>query len=238
MKHKMPKASLFLPVVLMALLMSCSHLPLTKTLKPATDQRQVETCESPYVKTPYRFVHAIEATLPGDRSATMIGVTVVDPNCQALHSVLMTLEGLVLFDGESDRENLYVSRAVPPFDKESFARNMMDDVRLLFLAPADPTLETGILKNGETLCRFKGNAGETIDVLIRQDRTWKIETYAMPTKRLREVNAVDLTEGIPGDIELQGHANGNYTLRLKLIHAEPLSGESSAKEPGEEIDNE
>lgn len=225
-------------LILLGFIAACGHLPEMKTLDPRTDQVLTDVCESPYIKVPYRYVHTIEATLPGGRSATMIGVTVVDPVGKALHSVLMTLEGLVLFDGESVGAMLQVNRAVPPFDKESFARNMMEDVRLLFLPPEDPALAAGILGDGSTLCRRKGNAGETIDVRIRPDRTWKMETYATPFERQREAEAANLTGGIPGEIDLQGHSQGNYALHLKLISAEPVSGESSPTEPGEGTDNE
>ena len=182
-------------------------------------------------------MHTIEATLPGGRSATLIGVTVVDPVGKTLHSVLMTLEGLVLFDGKYDR-SLTVNRAISPFDKDAVAQNMMDDVRLLFLAPEDPTREAGVQKDGSTLCRRKGNAGETVDVLIWPDRTWKMETYVNPFERLREVTATTLTGGIPGELELPGHSYGNYTLRLKLVSAEPVSYENIQTEPGAGTDNE
>jgi hypothetical protein len=234
----MSAARVCLLVILLTLFVSCGHLPVTKTLDPATDQATMEVCESPYVKIPYRFVHTIEATLPGGRSATLIGVTLVDPSAKALHSVLMTLEGLVLFDGESDGATLQVNRAVSPFDKDAVAQNMMNDVRLLFLAPEGPTVEAGVRKDGSTLCRRKGNTGETVDVLIRPDRTWKMETYVNPFERLREVTATTLTGGIPGELELKGHSYGNYTLRLKLVSAEPVSYENIQTEPGEGTDNE
>ncbi len=238
MKRKTPAVRLFFLGGLLVLLVSCGHLTEMKKLNPATDQALLEVCGSPYVKIPHRFVHAIEATFPGGRSATMLGVTLVDPDRQALHSVLMTLEGLVLFDGESDGATLSVSRAVAPFDKESFARNMMDDVRLLFLAPASSYLEHGIMKDGANLCRFKGNTAETVDVLIRPDRTWKIETYTTPFQPIREVMATNLTGNISGDIAFRGHTPQDYTLHLKLISAEPVSGESSPTEPGAGTDNE
>ncbi len=238
MKRKAPAARLFFLGSLLVLLVSCGHLAEMKKLNPATDQLLLEVCGSPFVKTPHRFIHAIEATFPGGRSATMLGVTVVDPDRQALHSVLMTLEGLVLFDGESDGATLSVNRAVAPFDKEPFAQNMMDDVRLLFLAPASPDPEHGVLKDGTTLCRFKGNAEETVDVLIRPDRTWKIETYVTPSQPLREIMASKLTGDIPGDIALQGYTPRVYTLHLKLISAEPVSVGSKPTETGEETDNE
>ena len=233
----MSAARVYLLVTLLIFIASCSRLPVMKPLDPATDQATREVCGSPYFKIPYRLVHTIEATLPGGRSATLIGITVVDPSAKALHSVLMTLEGLVLFDGEYDG-SLTVNRAISPFDQAAVAQNMMEDVRLLFLAPEGPAREASVLKDGSTLCRSKGNTGETVDVLIRPDRTWTIETYVNPFERLREVTATTLTGGISGELVLKGYAYGNYSLRLKLISAEPVSYENLQSEPGEERDNE
>lgn len=234
----MSTARHFLLVILLSLISSCGHLPAMKTLDPVVDQATMDVCESPYVKTPYRFVHTIEATLPGGRTATLIGVTLVDPPEKVLHSVLMTLEGLVLFDGESNKGTLHVNRALSPFDQAAVAQNMMEDVRLLFLAPENPALEAGVLEDGATFCRSKGNAGETVEVLIRSDHTWKLETHVNPFQRLREVTATALNGSFPGELELKGNAYGNYTLRLKLISVEPVSGKSSLTETGEGPDNE
>jgi hypothetical protein len=234
----MAMGRLGLYLILLTLLAACSHLPVMKTLDPATDQSTMEVCGSPYVKIPYRFVHTIEATLPGGKTATLIGVTLVNPTGKTLHSVLMTLEGLVLFDGEYTNRTLSVNRAVSPFDQDSVARNMMEDVRLLFLAPEDPAVDAGVLKDGSTLCHRKGNEGESVDVLIQPDRTWKIETYINPFERLRTVTATSIAGGIPGELELKGNSYGNYTLRLKLLTAEPVSFENIPIEPGEETDDE
>jgi hypothetical protein len=234
----MSTARFCLLAILLILISSCGHLPDMKTLDPMRDQATMGMCGSPYAKIPYRFVHTIEATLPGGRSATLIGVTLVNPPGKALHSVLLTLEGLVLFDGEFDSGALHINRALSPFDQDAVAQNMMADVRLLFLAPQEPAREAGVLKDGATLCRYKGNEGETLEILIRPDHTWKLETYVNPFERLRSVTATAMSERIPGELELQGHSPGNYTLRMKLVSAEPVSSENTQTEPGKGNDNE
>jgi hypothetical protein len=209
-----------------------------RTLDPATDQAMIGVCGRPFIKIPYRFVHTIEAALPGGKTAILIGVTLVDPVEKTLHSVLMTLEGLVLFDGEYGGGALSVNRAVSPFDQDAVAQNMMEDIRLLFLVPTDSALEAGVLQDGSALCRRKGKAGETVDILVRPDRTWKMETYINPFERLREVTATSITGGIPGELELKGKSYGNYTLRLKLVSAEPVSSGNGRMEPEAETTNE
>ncbi|MBN1545220.1 MAG: hypothetical protein JW902_01015 [Syntrophaceae bacterium] len=227
----MPTARTLFFVALLTMIAACSRLPDMKTLDPAKDRDMIATCESPFIKTPYRFIHAIEATLPGGRSATLMGVTMADPVTRILHSVLMTMEGLVLFDGEYDNGKLAVNRALAPFDKEPVARAMMEDIHLLFLSPQDPIIAAVIRQDGSILCRRRANRRETMDILIRPDRTWKIETYINPFERLREVNASDISKGIPEELVLKSQINGNYTLRMKLIDAEPVSQEKAATSP-------
>ena len=237
MKRRMAARRLGLLLILVIFPAACVHVPDMKSLDPLTDRAVIEECGRPFVKLPYRFVHAIEATLPGGRTATLIGVTVVDPEAKFLHSVLMTLEGLVLFDGEYDG-NLSVKRAVPPFDKESFARNMMEDIRLLFLSPEDSSAEAGVLMDGSTLCRYRGKEGETIDVTVQPDHAWKIVTYVNPFDRLREIKSGDDKDGIPEELELKGYSHGGYTLRLRLVEAEPVSAATPPSPSEDETDQE
>jgi hypothetical protein len=208
-------------MTLLGFTVSCGHMGALPVLDPVTDRALLEKCGRPHVGMSYRYVHAIEALLPGGKSATMIGVTLVDPSRSRLHSVLMTLEGLVLFDGESSGAALHVSRAVGPFAGEAFGRHMMDDVRLLFLAPENPVLEAGMGQDGSILCRGVGHNGESVHIRLHPDQTWNMETFTGSLRRLREVMATNLIDGIPGNIELKAHAHGRYVLRLRLIGAEP-----------------
>ena len=204
---------------LLFLVSACSHLPTMKLLDPVRDRLLMDACESPYVKTPHRFVHAIEAHLPGGGSATLIGVTMVEPAGRILHGVLMTLEGLVLFEGREEDGALHVFRAVPPFDRETFVREMMSDMRLLFLPPRYPSVEAGVPRDGGARCRRRGD-GEIVDLLIRADGTWRMETSRPPFTRLREVSAAGVAGGFPQEITLKRYQDGRYTLRMKLISAE------------------
>ena len=235
MKRRMAAKRFGLPLILVMLFAACVHSPDMKPLDPLTDRAVIEECGRPFVKGSYRFVHAIEAGLPGGRTVMVMGVTVVDPEAKSLHSVLMTLEGLVLFDAEYDG-TLSVKRAVPPFDRDSFARNMMEDVRLLFLAPENTSAQTGVLKDGSTLCRYEGKEGETIDVTIRPDHAWKIETYVNPFERLREIKAGHDKDGMPRELELKGYSQGGYTLRMRLIDEEPVSPAMSPPPPEDETE--
>lgn len=203
-------------------LMSCSILPIIKSGAPATPDI-LHRCRQPFLDRPYRFVHAIEAALSGGGMGTVIGVTVFDPASETIHSTIMTIEGFVIFDARYEKE-VRVHRAVPPFDGEYFAANMMGDIRLMFLAPHEQVSRAGRLEDGSSICRYV-REGRILDVIVHQDDSWEIETYANRQERLRKIRAFTVRNSIPETLELTGFGFREYTLRLKLISAEPLTPE-------------
>ena len=208
-------------VLLMAsFLFSCSHLPVIKPGEPSA-VALIEQCRRPYPAVPYRFVHAIEVVLPGGSSGTMIGVTLVDPKAAAVQSVMMTLEGFVLFDGTYDKK-VRVDRAVPPFDKPEFAKNMLDDVRLLYLAPEGRPMHAGTLKDGAVICRYIGTQYPVMDVIVHRDGSWEIDGYSESEEAKRRIKAGSVKNGIPETIELKAYEAWDYTLRMRLISAETV----------------
>jgi len=206
-------------VTMMALITSCARLPVIKPVDPAAMPDTRERCRRPFLDSPYRFIHSVEVSFPGGRTGTVIGVTLVDPTEKITHSVIMTIEGFVLFDARYEKE-VRVNRAVPPFDAEQFAGYMMDDVRLMFLAPEGKLADAGVLADGSTACRYHGDKGTTVDVVIHKDGSWNIVTYSNSNELLRKIRAVEVRNRIPGRVELRGFGFREYTLRFKLISAE------------------
>lgn len=103
---------------------------------------------------------------------------------------------------------------------------MMEDIRLIFLSPEGRLLNAGELEDGSTICRYDGNQGKIVDVVVHRDDTWEIETYRNPYERLRKISAFSVRDGIPEMLELTGFESGNYSLHLKLISAEPVPPEA------------
>ena len=203
-------------------LVSCSILPVIKPGAPAADTLQ--RCRQPFLDSPHRFVHTIEAALSGGGMGTVVGVTVFNPASETIHSAIMTIEGFVLFDAQYDK-GVRVHRAVPPFDGEHFAANMMGDISLMFLAPHERLSNAGRLEDGSSICRYEGE-DRIVDVIVHQDDTWEIGTYANRQERLRKIRAFTIRDRIPETLELTGFGFREYTLRLKLISAEPVSPEA------------
>jgi len=214
-------AALFLLTVLFT---SCSTLPAIKPLDAAGTQAAAERCRRPFLDAPHRFVHAIEAGIPERAMGTVLGVTLFDPASGIARSAVLTLEGFVLFDARYDK-GVEVHRAVPPFDAPRFGENMMDDIRLIFLAPQGRLLRAGALEKDAIACRYEVPRGQTVDVIVRPDDTWEIGTYGDNNEPLRRVEAFSVKDRIPEAVELTGFLTVDYKLRMTLISAEPISPE-------------
>lgn len=225
----------FALLMMASFLISCSRLPVIKPAEPLAAAALIEQCGRPYPSDPYRFVHAIEVILPGGSSGTMMGVTLVDPKAAAVQSAMMTLEGFVLFDGSYDK-NVHVDRAVPPFDKPQFAKNMLGDVRLMYLAPEGPPMNAGTLKDGAVICRYTGNQYPVMDVIVHQDGSWEIDAYSESEEAKRRIRAGSVKNGIPETVELKAYEAWDYTLRMRLISADSIAQEEAPVSPEHQPD--
>jgi hypothetical protein len=211
-------------------IISCSRLPVIKPVDPAMAPDTMRRCHLPFLDITYRFVHTIEVALPGGRTDTVVGVTAFDPATKIIQSVIMTIEGFVLFDASYEKE-VRVNRAVPPFNAEHFAGYMMDDVRLIFLTPDGRLSDTGVFEDGSTVCRYYVKQDGVIDVIVHKDNTWEIERYSDSHELLRKVMTFSLQGRIPGMVELNAFGFREYTLRLNLINAESVSPELLRRRP-------
>ena len=230
MKVFEPSIRWILVLMAMALFSSCSHLPVINHVDPAAAPDTKERCLRPFLDVPYRFIHSLEVSFPGGRTGTLLGVTVVYPAEKTIHSVIMTIEGFLLFDARYDKE-VRVNRAVPPFNAEQFAGHMMEDVRLMFLAPEGKLVDAGVYTDGSSVCRYYGNKDTIVDVSIHKDESWEIKAYSSSHDLLRKIRAFDVQTGIPGMVELSGFGFREYSLRLNLISAEAVSPEANHMRP-------
>lgn len=212
----------FLILMAMVFLISCSCLPIIKPGGQTVET--IQRCRQPFLDTSYRFVHAIEAALPGGGTGTVLGITLFEPSSKTIHSAIITIEGFVLFDAKYNKK-LYVHRALPPFNGEHFAEHMMEDIRLIFFPPDGRLLDAGVLEDGSTICRYDENQSKIVDVIVHQDDTWEIGTYRNCYERSRKISAFSVRNRIPGMLELTAFGSRNYSLRLKLISAEPVTAQ-------------
>jgi len=180
-------------------------------------------CRLPFSSTGCRYVHSLDAELPGGARMTVIGVSVIDPAADTIQAAIMTLEGLVLFDATASGDGVQVHRALPPFDAPRFAEGLMQDVRFIFMFPAGAPKTTGRLDDGSSVCRYQDNFGMTVDVITHPGQGWEVEQYSVLGKKLRSLKIDPLKNGVPGMLEFEALSPKPYALHMKLISAEPVA---------------
>ncbi len=210
----------FLPLFL--LLISCSQLPrlaLPESSRVSEIQKQ---CRELFPDRNMRLVHSIEAHIPGRGTQFMTGLTLLSPERKWFRSVMMSIEGLVFFDGVYDKGEIRIARGIPPFDSPNFARGLLHDVRLMVLRPEGRCAETGVLTDGIPVCRY-GDDTETIDVEIPREGERLICQYI--SGRLRRTVRVRPGSGtaISEETDLRFHGAVGYALHLRLLESEGIS---------------
>jgi len=211
-------------LILTIFLLSCQTLPLINSPLAPADEK-VLTCPSPFLKERYRLVHAIETSVAGKTQSAVIGVTLADPFTRFVSCAVMTVEGMVLFEAESGPGALKVNRALPPFDSMDFAKNMIEDIKLIFFTPDGKIQKKGNLPDGTTACRYHEENGDWIDVITDKSEGIAIKRYAPGGILKRQVKFNKTTGNIYQSIELQANEAFNYSLLMTLIEAEPVKNE-------------
>jgi hypothetical protein len=202
---------------------ACAGMPHIIAVDTAVIPKTIKACETVFPKGKWQFAHVIEATLPGGRKSQLIGVTEVSSNPGRIHAVMMTIEGLVLFDGLEDGK-LTINRGVAPFDSRAFAKGLMEDIRLIFLEPDGEPMGVGITENGFDICRYPVSDDSVIDVMVRPDRMFEIRKYG--NEQLFRKVVAELNPGsIPEKIAFTAYEPASYRLNLRLISAEKISDE-------------
>ena len=200
------------------LLLACAHLPPIAPM--AVSGLGQESC-SIFPDGKWQFLHSIRAEMPGGMNFAMMGLTVMSSRLRTSRSVIMTLEGFVVFDGEYDR-HLIVHRALPPFDSPHFAGGLMDDIRLIFLEPDGPVIGFGDLANGSIVCRHAIPDGSTVDIGLQRDGAWELRRYSPAQRLTRSVRALPGARnnaGFPEALELAAYGDQAYKLVMTLVEA-------------------
>ncbi len=209
------------PLILITMfLASCQSLPVINAPVPSADGK-ISACPSAFLKERYRLIHAIEIRTVGDTRGAIIGITLADPATRLISCAIMTAEGIVLFEAEEDAGLLKVNRALPPFDSTDFAQNMIDDIKLIFFAPAGKIVEKGNLPGGVAVCRWREKNGGWIDVLSNQSKGIEIKRYSSCGSLKRHVKFGKTDKNIYQNIELTANELYSYSLLMTLIEAQP-----------------
>ena len=179
----------------------------------------------------FQFVHAIELTMPGSHSAMLMGVVNIHPRHRAIHCVIMTLEGLVLFEADHTGEAFTIHRAIPPFDSQALARGLVSDIELIFFRPRGQLNAWGTLENKNAVLRFSEPDGGTIDIVISPDRTIWTQNVRTGSHRIKRCVKYTFPQAatnsqppvFPESITLTAAFPTRYTLIMTLTDANLIS---------------
>ncbi len=211
----------------MLLLTTCAGMPDIKTMDVSRVPETLMRCENVFPRGKWQFAHAIEADLGGGQEARLIGVTELSSNPERIHAVMMTIEGLVLFDALHDGQ-LTINRGIAPFDSREFAQGLMDDIRLIFFKPHGDPIGVGVIDRGCDVCRCQsGNA--MVDVMVCPDYLFEIRQYENEqltrtvSAPLKPTGSRKTANAFPEQITLTAQGPAHYRLTLRLISAEQIS---------------
>ena len=188
-----------------------------------------QKCRHLFPNGKWQFLHSIETTMPSGEKGLVLGVTIVSSHDKTARCVIMTLEGLVVFDARYDRQ-VTINRRVPPFDSENFAKGLIKDIQLIFFTPQGSVITSGILKNGSSICRYQNADGRIVDIITHKGNTRELRQYSKHFRLTRTVNAFFGKKdgasdrfGIPDRLELTAHSSPGYALVMDLVEAVSLT---------------
>jgi hypothetical protein len=212
-------------LLLILLPLACARLPQIRPADPETARRTAAACAAIFPQGAWQFVHAVQFFPPDGSIQTLMGVVRLSSAAKRFHCVMMTIEGLVLFEATYDGA-IAIQRAVAPLDKPGVAEGMVEDIRLIFFPPDPCCLAAGFTPEGQSICRYPRPDGGTEEIRPGSDGAWEIRRYAPDHRLLRRVAPIpggDLQlAGLPARVELQAPGLAGYRLVLRLVEAMPM----------------
>jgi hypothetical protein len=209
----------------LCLVISCSSLPTVYPVDGPTASVSSRGCGWMFPVGNWQFLHSIEATMPGGEKTLMMGLTIISSPARTVRCVIMTIEGLVVFDAQDDGQ-VRINRGIPPFDSEDFARGLMDDIQLMFFMPSGSLFRSGALSNGSAVCRYQNPDEHIVDLITHSDDSWELKQYGKDFGLTRTVKASPAKRGghsdsigIPNRLELRSYSSPGYALVMDLVEA-------------------
>lgn len=212
------------PLILFLVLMpvACAHLPEIRTVDNNAAAGRTAECTDIFPRGQWQLVHAVEIFPPAGSKQTVLGVIQISSEQRTFHWVMMTIEGLVLFEADFDG-SARIQRAIPPLDKPGMAEGMIQDLTLLFLAPEQPCVAAGFSKEAAWICRYPSIDQGHQDIILQPDGRWEIRRYSQSHRLLRTITPMAgegfRADGLPSRVTLKAHGVVGYQLSLCLVEA-------------------
>ena len=196
--------------------------------KPIPSQNPM-SCTKIFPQGNWEFLHSIQVNLPEGIQSTVMGVTVLSSESRSFTSVIMSLEGLVLFDARYDG-TVHINRSVPPFNGENFAKGLISDIKMIFFPPEGKMTAWGQTDAGNPVCRFKTKNAVTTDVIVFKNGQWEIRHYDMSGRLTRRLKGgqgkrfmTETRSPVAEEMELTVLSPVRYSLKLRLLEARNLN---------------
>jgi len=223
-KGKIVSAPAFLILLIPFLLTRCSELPHITLLSGPESHDFFGLCNQAFPRHPWRALHTIHITGPFNQKNAVIGATIVVPAERRIRAVIMTIEGMVLFDADYSFGVTTCRRAVPPLDHPAFGEGLLRDVSMMFLPLEGERHQIGRDPEGRLICRWINSAQETTDIIAGDNGERHIHHYDRKGKLKRTITMSPPQKNILSqEVELVSYGFPGYTLQLKLLEQEPLS---------------
>ncbi len=204
---------------MVAWLLAGCHGGRLRPLEPLPDadaQALLDRCGQLFPLPPWEAVHVIEASLPLSHETALLGAVRAEPAGGGFRSVLMSQEGMVLFDASYEGGRIDVHRAVPPFDREGFGEGTMDDIRLVLLAPAVGLPVAGLDAQGTPTCRWR-DGEETLEAWFSKEGV-ALRRLDERHRELRSARWGVVDDcGFAETIDLSAPGKLGYDLRMVLV---------------------
>ena len=218
-------------ILLLCLWLPACGLPHIAPVTPEHQSAIAGRCQGVFLQTPWQMLHSIRSVLPNGEQQTAMAVIRVYPQKPLIRCVMMSIEGIVLFEGRYDGE-ITVSRAIPPFDAENFAETLFSDIRLAFCPPPAGAEKIGFMPDRTPACRYQTKDDGFVEVALKAEGSWTIRRYSPHGRKQQTIEAdaptsenaapADAAQPIPTSLKILHHGLFSYSLNLDLIRAKPL----------------
>lgn len=208
-------------VLAATLTLGCGGLPALRSLPEPRQSEVSQRCRGIFPQGDWRATHLVHFHLKRGTSGSFLGVVAPTHDGSGFEVVMLSPEGFTLFDATYTPDGVRVRRAVPPLDASGFGRVMLDDVRLLLLAPDGPLVEVGESEAGEATCRWRRRDGKVVEAILHSPGKTRLRLYTNE-KLSREALLLggSQQQRLAPEMQLQAFGAVGYRLQLQLIGTE------------------
>jgi hypothetical protein len=202
------------------LMLACGGSQSLEPVEPSQQGEIAARCTALFPQLPWRVTHVVDAKLPMGEQGSFLGVVAADAPHQ-FRTILVSLEGFVVFDATYSQGQINASRAVAPLDTPEFARGMAGDIRLLMFAPTTPLTEVGQTDLGYESCRWQRPDGRVTQVVLEAPERAHVLLYDKNEVLLRDGLLLGpKRDGFSTQMLLVAKGAAGYSLVLRLMESE------------------